>query len=216
MNGILLVDIDLTVKATRAGAYTGALQLIRSSTSLWPTWRAPFYQFNNFNGASNSAGAMSVDQVLTLGVWAWADRYDLFNTAALNGQQVSTAVRGMLVRNHGSPAVASDTPTCSISTTSSPRPAAVAVDAVRRACVVTVNAVNTVPAKQLAVTLTIPDVTGDQSAQVRVKLKMLLAWRCCQITQNEVVLPDESGCTCDQHTVQHKYVLVELKPNCCS
>lgn len=202
MNGILLVDIDFTVRATRAGAYTGALQLIRNSASLWPTWRAPFYQFNNFNGASNSAGVIFVDQTLTLGVWAWADRYDLFNTAALNGQQVSTAVRGMPVRNHGSSNGASDTPACSISTTSSPRAAAVAVDAVRRACVVTVNAVNTVPAKQLSVMLTIPDMTGDQSAQVRVKLEMLPAWRCWQGQWDQVVLPAVSGTTCGPHTGQ--------------
>lgn len=167
-NGILLVDVYFTVKATRTGAVAGALTLATSLLSLWPSWSVPYVQFNNFNGASNSAGAINASPVTTLGMWAWADNYDLFNTAVLNGQQVSTSLRGMLVKSYGtySSATGDILSGCSIAV-SSPRAAAVAIDALRRVCAVNLNAVNTVPAKQLVVTLSIPDgPSPDQTAQV--------------------------------------------------
>lgn len=168
-NGILLVEVFFTVRAARPGPVAGALELVRTSMSLWPSWRSPYYQLNSFNGASSASGAISVAQAATLGMWAWADRYELINTAAINGQQVSTAVRGVLVRSYaGSGAGTSDTPSCSIAAVSGPRPATVAVDAVQRVCVVSVNAVHAVPAKQLAVTLSLPDGAADQTAQVGV------------------------------------------------
>lgn len=166
--GILLVDAFFTVKAARTGPLAAALAFGGTGPSLWPSWTAPYYQFNNFNGASNSAGSLTVSPVATLGMWAWADNYDLFNTAALNGQQVSTSLRGVLVKSFGS----LDSSTgdilsgCSIAA-SSPRAASVAIDALRRVCVVNVNAVNAVPAKQLAVTVSIPaGVSTEQAAQV--------------------------------------------------
>lgn len=167
-NGILLVDVLFTVKATQTGAITCALSLVPASLSLWPSWSAPYFQFNNFNGASNSAGALNIAPVTTVGMWAWADSYDLFNTATLNRQQVSTALRGILVRRYGSSSgAAGDVLSgCSVPA-SSARAATVAIDALRRVCAVNLNGVNDVPAKQLAVTLVIPDgASADQTAQV--------------------------------------------------
>jgi len=49
----------------------------------------------------------------------------------------------------------------------SPRAAAAAIDAVRRVCVVSANAANVMPAKQLAVTLSVTDgASSNQAAQV--------------------------------------------------
>jgi hypothetical protein len=165
--GILLVEAYFTVKATRTGPVTAALAFGGTGPSLWPSWTGPYFQFNNFNGASNSAGSITVSPVTTLGMWAWAENYDLFNTAALNGQQVSTSVRGMLVKSYGGSSVSGDTLSgCSIDA-SSPRAASVAIDALRRVCVVNVNAVNAVPAQDLQVTVSIPDgVSTEQTAQV--------------------------------------------------
>lgn len=166
--GILLAEAYFTVKATRTGPVTAALAFGGTGPSLWPSWTGPYFQFNNFNGASNSAGSITVSPVTTLGMWAWAENYDLFNTAALNGQQVSTSVRGMLVKSYGgSSSATGDTLSgCGIAS-SSPRAASVAIDALRRVCVVNVNAVNAVPAQNLEVTLSIPDgVSTEQTAQV--------------------------------------------------
>jgi hypothetical protein len=165
----LLAEAYFTVKATRTGPLAAALAFGRTGPSLWPSWTGPYYQFNNFNGASNSAGSITVSPVTTLGMWAWAENYDLFNTAALNGQQVSTSLRGMLVKSYGglSSATGDTLSGCSIAA-SSPRAASVAIDALRRMCLVNVNAVNAVPAQGLAVTLSIPDsVSTEQTAQVR-------------------------------------------------
>jgi hypothetical protein len=107
-------------------------------------------------------------------MWAWADSYDLVNTAALNGQQVSTALRGMLVRSYGSSSgAAGDVLSgCSIPA-SGGRAAAVAIDALRRVCAVNLNGVNSAPAKQLVVTLVIPDgAAADQTAQVSMRASL--------------------------------------------
>lgn len=105
----------------------------------------------------------------TLGIWAWADTYDVFNTAALNGQQVSTALHAVLVKSYGSSSSSGGGDVvsgCSVPA-GGPRAASVAIDAIRRACRVNVDAVNSVPAKQLAVYLSITDgAAPDQSAQV--------------------------------------------------
>lgn len=174
LNGISLLDVFFTVKATGTGLLKGALTFATSPTanipalSLWPSWSSPYYQFNSQDGASNSAGSIVVSPVSTLGMWAWSDVYDIFNTAALNGQQVSAALRGVLVRSFGSPR-SSDGDVlsgCSLSP-SSPRAAAATIDAVRRVCVVSASAANVVPAKQLAVTLSITDgASTSQAAQV--------------------------------------------------
>lgn len=176
-SGILLADIFFTVRATRTGTAANAITLVTSPTanipsalSLWPSWASPYYQFNNFNGASSSAGSLQVGATSTLGMWAWADTYELFNTAALNGQQVSTSLRGTLVRSYGALSSSSGDALsgCVVGTAAgAPRAAAVAIDALRRVCSVNVNAVNAVPAKQLLVTLSIADgVSADQTAQV--------------------------------------------------
>lgn len=167
------MDVYFTVKSTRTGPIAGALSLATSALSLWPSWSVPYYQFNNFNGASNAAGAINVSPVSTLGMWAWAENYDLFNTGVLNGQQVSTALRGMLVKSYGSSSGTTGDilSGCSIAA-SSTRAAAVAIDALRRVCTVNVNAVNSAPAKQLAVTLSVPVASAaDQTAQVGSKAK---------------------------------------------
>jgi len=174
LNGISLLDVFFTVKATGTGLLRGALTFATPPTanipalSLWPSWSSPYYQFNSQDGASNSAGSIVVSPVSTLGMWAWSDVYDIFNTAVLNGQQVSAALRGVLVRSFGSPRSSNGDVLsgCSLSP-SSPRAAAAAIDAVRRVCVVSANAANVMPAKQLAVTLSVTDgASSNQAAQV--------------------------------------------------
>lgn len=108
-------------------------------------------------------------------MWAWADAHELLNTAVLTGQQVSTALRGVLVRNWGISGSGGSSNSgdalsgCSIAATASgPRAASVAIDSLRQLCSVNVNAANTVPAKGMAVTLTIQaGALAAQSAQVQ-------------------------------------------------
>jgi hypothetical protein len=181
MNGIGLADVFFSVKA-RAGTAASVLTVVNTpsaavaaAASLWPSWPAPFAQFNSFSGASGSAGSLSIEGIASLGMWAWADSYDVLNTAALTGQQVSTALRGVLVRNWGSSPASTNSgdaiSACAVTAPSAaagaPRPASVAVDSLRRLCSVSVNAANSVPAKGMAVTLTIQDpALAAQSAQV--------------------------------------------------
>lgn len=135
-----------------------------SPFSLNPSWYNPYYQFNSFNG-QGSSGSLNIAAVATLGMWAWAEAYDVFNTAALTGQQVSTAVRGVLVRSYGAldASVGDDVSACGL-----PDGTSAATTALGSAvCMVHVNAVNSAPAKGLAVTVSLSAGTQvEPSAQV--------------------------------------------------
>lgn len=137
-----------------------------SRFSFDPSWMNPFYQINSFNG-QGSSGALNVGAVSTFGMWAWADTHDIFNTAALTGQKVTTVLRGVLVRTYGTvDVVGGDSVTGCVITITTGAASAMVDQAV---CKVTVDAVNTVAAKAMTVTVSVS--TGgqaDASAQVSV------------------------------------------------
>lgn len=178
MTGIGLADVFFVVKASRGGTAAGVLSLltapnaaVATAASLWPAWPAPFVQYNSFNGASSTAGALNVQPLASLGMWAWAGASDLVNTASLTGQPASVALRGVLVTNWGSgDAAGGDALTgCAIAAGGSARAAAsAALDPLRRLCAVSATTSNAVPAKGLTVNLAIQQgILAAQSAQVR-------------------------------------------------
>jgi hypothetical protein len=102
-------------------------------------------------------------------MWAWADSYDVFNTAALTGQQVSTAVRGMAVKSYafGSPNVNSGDALSSCMLPGGASQATAALANANAVCMVNVNAVNKAPVKGLAVTVAVAaGMPPDPSTQV--------------------------------------------------
>lgn len=122
-----------------------------------PSWNNPYYQFNSFNG-QGTAGVLNIGAVTTLGMWAWADTYDIFNTAALTGQKVTTVLRGVLVKTFGSmDVIGGDTVTGCVITDGSGA-ATTLLD--QTVCKVTVDVVNTVPDKGMPVVVSLPN--GNQ------------------------------------------------------
>jgi hypothetical protein len=102
-------------------------------------------------------------------MWAWADAYDVFNTAALTGQQVSTAIRGMAVKSYtwGTPNVNTGDALSNCMLPSGTSQATAALASANAVCMVHVNAVNTAPAKGLAVTVAVAaGMPPDPSTQV--------------------------------------------------
>jgi hypothetical protein len=102
-------------------------------------------------------------------MWAWADSYDVFNTAALTGQQVSTAIRGMAVKSYawGTPNTNTGDTLSNCMLSSGAAQATAALAGANAVCMVHVNAVNTAPAKGLAVTVAVAaGMPPDPSTQV--------------------------------------------------
>jgi hypothetical protein len=106
-------------------------------------------------------------------MWAWADAYDVFNTAALTGQQVSTTIRGMAVKSYalGSPNVNFGDALSSCMLPGGALQATAALASANAVCMVNVNAVNTAPAKGLPVTVAVaagmpPDPTTQVSFSI--------------------------------------------------
>jgi len=155
------------VKATTPGVYSSALYIntqpavAAASVSFLPSWSSAPYQFNSFNGHSTS-GALNVVVVTTLGLWGWASAYDIFNTAVINGRQVSASLHGVAITSFGDMDLLQDgdAVTCASPAANVAGSGAVSVDAAL--CQVQVNAVNKLPAKGLAIPVTL----GSTSTQV--------------------------------------------------
>lgn len=129
-----------------------------------PSWTNPYYQINSFNGQGNT-GTLNIAAITTLGVWAWADAYDIFNTAALSGEKITTTLHGVAVRSYGTmDGVTGDSVTGCVITDGSGAADVIVNQAV---CKVTVDAVNTMPAKNMVVSLSLADGSPGSTAQVR-------------------------------------------------
>eukprot|EP00879_Flechtneria_rotunda_P000373 GHRR01000465.1.p1 GENE.GHRR01000465.1~~GHRR01000465.1.p1 ORF type:complete len:1109 (+),score=342.16 GHRR01000465.1:4020-7346(+) len=169
-SSIPLVEVFFMVTVNSYGTFSSAITVNAppGPFAISPKWSNPFYQFNNFNG-QGATGALQIAAVATLGMWAWSDAYDIFNTAVLTAQRVSTTVRGVLVKSFG--AMNTDMGDLVQSCTSS-NTAAATTAVVDSVCLVHVDAVNVLPAKDLAVTVSVIARTQPrgQSAQVSVRV----------------------------------------------
>lgn len=169
-SSIPLVDVYFQVATSIPGPSNALLSVNPglSPFSLNPSWSNPAYQFNSATGAGLT-GSLNIAAVSTLGMWAWADSYDVFNTAALTGQQVTATVRGMAVKSYaaGSPNLNSGDALSSCMLPGGALQATAALANANAVCVLHVNAVNTAPAKGLAVTVAVAAGTPpDPSTQV--------------------------------------------------
>lgn len=147
---IPLAQISFMVRALQ-GAYDNAIAL-GPSAMLAPSWLAPrSVAFYDYRGGSQTSGSVMVEATQQLGIWAWADRGEVFNTARFTGQAVVTQLQAAYVRSWGTPAAQPAPPsTCSpASAGGSPSagPSAMSLD--ERACVVRVEAPNAAAAKDL-------------------------------------------------------------------
>lgn len=159
-SSIPLVDVFFEVRAATPGPARGAVSLSPGAAALLPSWAGAPHQFASWDGPGAS-GSLNVSAAAPLGAWAWAQQADLFNTALLTGQAVSLALRGVGISSYGSMDVDAGGPvTCGLLAAAGGASAAVSLDAAR--CVLQVDAVNSVPAKGLAVLVT----AGASSAQV--------------------------------------------------
>lgn len=170
-SSIHLVDLYFEVATSIPGLSPGLLSInpAPSLFSLNPSWSNPSCQFNSATGAG-STGSLNIAAVSTLGMWAWADSYDVFNTAVLTGQQVSTAIRGMEVRSYarGSPDVNNGDALSNCMLPGGTVQATAALASADGVCMVHVNAVNAAPAKGLAVSVAVAaGMPPDPSTQVR-------------------------------------------------
>ena len=99
-SSIALVDLHFVVRATVPGTYPGALA-IGAGTTLDPSWAAPPVAFHDHRGGIQADGSINVTAAAPLGLWAWVDRGDMFNTARFTGTRVTTQLRAALVNSWG-------------------------------------------------------------------------------------------------------------------
>ncbi|GBF99606.1 hypothetical protein Rsub_12070 [Raphidocelis subcapitata] len=144
-SSIPLAELEFLVRVAVPGAYPGALAVgagARLESGSSPAWVAPPAAFYDHRGGIQTSGSVNVTATRTLGLWAWAERRDVFNTAAFNGARVTTQLRAAAVRSWGTPAAVTLAPTsCGIAAASAAAAAsALSLDAAQ--CAVHVDAVN--------------------------------------------------------------------------
>jgi hypothetical protein len=163
-SAIPLGEVTFLVRASVPGTYPTALSL-GGAAFLAPSWSGPPVAFQDHRAGSFTAGSINVTAVATLGLWAWADQADLFNTARFTGTAVTTRLRAAAVRSWGAPlAAAAAAPTCQVDGPSALAAGGAASAATLNpaACTVTVDAPNAAPVKDLAITVR----AGGKSAAV--------------------------------------------------
>jgi hypothetical protein len=167
---IPLAQLEFLVRMAAPGTYPGALTVgagvLLESGSSSPTWAAPPVGFYDHRGGLQVSGSVNVTATRTLGLWAWPERGDVFNTAALDGARVTTQLRAATVRSWGSPAAVPVAPTsCGIAAASAAAAAtALSLDAAQ--CAVHVDAVNTGAVKDATFALGVA--SGSASAVLSV------------------------------------------------
>lgn len=85
-SSIPLLDVYFKVKQIIPGTYTGVLSL-NGPASLYPSNQIPAVQFNDYKGGAQTTGSINITTTKDLGLWAWSDAYDVFNTAVLSGER---------------------------------------------------------------------------------------------------------------------------------
>lgn len=166
-SSIPLVDVYFRVITAVPGTAANIISIdsAPSRFSFDPSWTNPYYQINSFSGQGTS-GSLNIGAVSTLGMWAWADTYDVFNSAALTGQKVSVSLRGVLVKTSGTMDVEQGDSVTGCVITSGAGAASAMVD--QSVCKVSVDTVNTVAAKGMTVVVSLPAGNqADVSAEVR-------------------------------------------------
>jgi hypothetical protein len=147
---IPLAELAFVVRTSVPGTYPTAVSMARGAL-LAPSWLAPPTEFHDHRTGTFSAGSINVTMAQTLGLWAWPDLADVFNTAHFTGGRVSARLQAAVVHSWGVALASPTTPTSCTLSDASGAAAAVFLDSAQ--CMVSVEAVNTVPAKDLAVTL---------------------------------------------------------------
>jgi hypothetical protein len=148
-SSIPLAQLTFVVRTAVPGTYSGTIALAAGAL-LAPAWVAPPVAFHDYRGGTQASGSINVTTTRGLGMWAWAERGDVFNTARVTGLRVATQLYAAYVRTWGAPAAVVVSPSsCSLAGGSSG--GAISLDGT--ACVVNVDAVNAQPAKDLAFTL---------------------------------------------------------------
>lgn len=146
-SSIALATATFVVRAAVPGTYPGAVS-IGSGAALYPSWPSPPTAFYDHRGGIQASGSIGVVAPRTLGLFAWAERGDVFNTARFTGQRVATQLRAAVVRSWGDPAAAPTPPTTCVAS------AAVGALTMNAAgCTLRVEATDATPAKDVAFTL---------------------------------------------------------------
>lgn len=147
-SAIPLATVAFLVAAGVPGTYPGALTL-GSGAALAPSWASPPVGFHDYRDGVQGAGGINVTAARTLGLWAWPERSEVFNTARFDNARVSTRLHAAAVRSFGSPAAAPVTP----ATCAAPPGTGGALSVDVAGCAVHVDAAHTAPLKDGAFTL---------------------------------------------------------------
>lgn len=149
-SSIQLAVLHFAVHTAVPGTYPGVIA-VAAGTVLSPSWLSPQAVFYDHRGGPQLSGSINVAPTSTVGLWVWADSGDVFNTAPLSGQRVTTQLNAAYVRSWGTPAAVPAAPTCTVSGSADTISGVATLDSTK--CVVNVDAVNTAAAKHLAFTL---------------------------------------------------------------
>ncbi|KAI8463288.1 MAG: hypothetical protein J3K34DRAFT_496093 [Monoraphidium minutum] len=164
-SSIPLAELTFVVRAAEAGPCPGAISFGAGTALIPSAGVVPSVAFyDHRGGAQEDGGSILVAATRSVGLWAWAERSDVFNTARFTGARVATRLLVAEVRSWlppGAPAAAPvAAPSCSKA--SGGDAGVLWLDA--PACTVYVGSDHALPAKDFAFRLSSSDAAGAPSA----------------------------------------------------